>query len=137
MTASAPPHGTVLVVEDEPAVRELVVAVLKELGFLPLEAAAGLAGLNILRAAPKIDLLIADIGLPDINGREMAAQARSLRPGLKILFMTGHAAAGDALEPGMALISKPFPLDALAAQVTRMIEEKASLCEQKEAKKLF
>ena len=94
----------------------------KELGFLPLEAAAGLAGLEILRAAQKIDLLVADIGLPDINGLEMVARARSLRPGLKILFMTGYGEAGEALEPGMALIAKPFPLDALAAQVRIMLE---------------
>lgn len=122
MTPSAPQHGTVLVVEDEPAVRELVVIKLKELGFSPLEAAAGLAGLHILHTPQDIDLLIADIGLPDIDGREMAAQARSLRPELKILFMTGHTNIGRALEPGMALLAKPFSLDALAAQMRMMLE---------------
>ena len=122
MSTSTPQHGTVLVVEDEPAVRELVVAVLEELGFLPLEAASGLPGLEILRANQDIDLLIADIGLPDINGQELAAQARSLRPGLKILVMTGHAGAWDALEPGMALLTKPFSLDALATQIRMTLE---------------
>ena len=116
MTRSAPQDGTVLVVEDEPAVRELVVAVLEDLGFLPLEAASGLAGLEILRATQDIDLLIADLGLPDISGQELAVRARSLRPGLKILVMTGHT-AWEAPAPGMALIIKPFSLDALATQI--------------------
>lgn len=122
MTAGPRQHGTVLIVEDEPSVREVVVTALADLGFSPLAAADGLAGLKILRAAPKIDLLIADIDLPGMNGVEMVTAARSLRPGLKVLFMTGYPETGGPLEPGMEMITKPFSFDALAAQIGDLLE---------------
>jgi CheY-like chemotaxis protein len=122
MTAGALRQGTVLIVEDEPSVRELVVAALADLGFSPLAAADGLAGLKILRAAQKIDLLIADIGLPGMNGRELVTEARSLRPGLKVLFMTGYPETGAPLEPGMEMIIKPFSHDTLATQIGDLLE---------------
>jgi CheY-like chemotaxis protein len=115
-------HGTMLVVEDDPSVRELVVAVLKDLGFSPLAAADALAGLKILRAAAPIDLLITDIGLPGMNGQEMVKRARALRPGLKILFMTGYDETDDPLEPGSELIAKPFSIDALALQIGQLLK---------------
>ena len=78
----------------------------------------------ILEAAARIDLLVTDIGLPGLNGRQVAEFARRSRPGLKVLFMTGYAetAASSAfLEAGMEIISKPFAMDKLAAKVRELI----------------
>jgi PAS domain S-box-containing protein len=120
--------GVVLVVEDEPVVRGLIVELLAELGYDVLQADDGPSGLRILQSRRHIDLLITDIGLPGLNGRQIADAARTLRPSLKVLFMTGYAenAAGAAgfLDAGMAIITKPFSMDQLAARVRALAEEK-------------
>ncbi|MFT8246136.1 PAS domain-containing protein [Roseomonas sp. BN140053] len=117
---------TVLVVEDEPVVRGLMLEVLHELGYRALEAADGLAELDILRSRRRIDLLLTDIGLPGLNGRQLAEAAREARPGLKVLFMTGYAEnatlASGFLEPGMAMITKPFAMEHMATRVREMME---------------
>jgi PAS domain S-box-containing protein len=120
-------HGeVVLVVEDEAAVRDLVVEVLRDLGYRMLEAADGPTGLKILQSKTRIDLLVTDIGLPGLNGRQVADAARLSRPDLKVLFMTGYAEnatiANSVLEPGMQMITKPFPVEALATRARWMIE---------------
>jgi len=115
----------VLVVEDEDIVRLFVVEVLKDLGYLALEAVDGASGLRILQSAQRIDLLVTDVGLPDINGRQVADTARVNRPDLKILFMTGYAesAAGSSfLSNGMKIIAKPFTMDSLAAKIRETIQ---------------
>jgi len=128
MTAA---HGTdageiVLVVEDEPVVRSLIVETLGELGYRAMEAADGPRGLEILQSDRRIDLLVTDIGLPGINGRQMVETARLVRPDLKVLFMTGYAEnaalASGFLEHGMTMITKPFAMEALAARIRGMIE---------------
>ena len=117
---------TVLVIEDEDSVRELVVEVLNDLGYRALEAARrpGRAARSCSRGE-RIDLLVTDVGLPGMNGRQVAEAARALRPGLKVLFITGYAEnaamAHGFLEPGMELMTKPFAVDALAARVREMI----------------
>ena len=120
-------HGErVLVVEDDDTVRALVVEVLGELGYGTWEAPDGLAGLRIVQSDARIDLLVTDVGLPGLNGRQLADQARSTRPALKVLFMTGYAenAAFGAghLEPGMQMITKPFAVDGLANKIRSIIE---------------
>jgi nitrogen-specific signal transduction histidine kinase/CheY-like chemotaxis protein len=128
-TAPAIPRAhageTILVVEDEAAVRALVVEVLTELGYHVLEAEDGPEGLKVLVSDARIDLLVTDVGLPGINGRQLADAARDRRRGLKVLFMTGYAGkdadAGDFLEAGMELITKPFAVDDLAQRVRAMI----------------
>jgi PAS domain S-box-containing protein len=116
----------VLVVEDEPVVRGLIVDVLEELGYRAIEAEDGNKGLEILQSSRKIDLLVTDIGLPGLNGRQVADGGRSVRPGLKVLFMTGYAEnaalASGFLEPGMAMITKPFAMDVLASRIREIIE---------------
>ncbi len=116
----------VLVVEDEPAVRELVLDVLADLGYRTLAAIDGPSGLKILQSEEPIDLLVTDVGLPGLNGRQLADAARLRRPDLKILFMTGYAenAAinGGFLDAGMELITKPFAIDALSQKVRTIIE---------------
>ena len=116
----------VLVVEDESAVRELVVDVLQELGYRAVEASDGGAGLKLLESEMRVDLLVTDIGLPGLNGRELADAARKHRPDLKVLFMTGYAenatVANGFLDPGMQMMTKPFAIDALATRIRDMIE---------------
>jgi PAS domain S-box-containing protein len=116
---------TVLVVEDEPVVRGVILEMLHEEGYRTLEAVDGPSGLRILRAYERVDLLITDVGLPGMNGRQLADQARETRPGLKILFITGYAesvAISDGfLQPGMEMITKPFDLDHLSRQIRAMV----------------
>ncbi len=117
---------TVLVVEDEAAVRILVTETLDELGYSAIEAVDGPSGLRILQSDARIDLLITDIGLPGLSGRELAEAARIGRPDLRVLFMTGYAdnatvGSSAALKPGMSIISKPFALDALSRKIRAMI----------------
>ena len=118
-------NETVLVVEDEFVVRELIVEVLKELGYSTLEADEGPAALKILDSKQRIDLVISDIGLPGLNGRQIIDAARETRPLLKVLFMTGYAEnaaiAAGFLEPGMAMITKPFAMEALATRIREML----------------
>jgi PAS domain S-box-containing protein len=117
----------VLVVEDEAIVRLLIVELLGELGYHALEAADGPAALRILQSSQRIDLLVSDIGLPGLNGRQLADAAREKRPDLKVLFMTGYAesAAGKSfLEPRMELIAKPVTMDVLAVKICEMIESR-------------
>ncbi|GLK78371.1 PAS domain-containing sensor histidine kinase [Methylopila turkensis] len=117
---------TVLVVDDEPTVRMLVTEVLEDLGYAAIEAADSVAGLRVLQSDVRIDLLVTDVGLPGgMNGRQMADAGRAARPGLKVLFITGYAenAALNSghLEPGMAVLTKPFVVDALGARIREMI----------------
>lgn len=124
---SPEPGATVLVVEDEPIVRGLVVEVLTDLGYHALEAADGNSGLAILQSKRRIDLLITDVGLPGLNGRQIADAARAFRPNLKVLFMTGYAEnatiAAGFLEPGMAMITKPFAMAVLASRIQESIDK--------------
>lgn len=117
---------TVLVVEDEAAVRMLVVEVLQELGYSVLEAVDGNTALPYLQGTQRIDLLVSDIGLPGINGRQLAEIARAHRPELRVLFITGYApnaeVRGDFLAPGMDMLAKPFSIDMLGAKVRQLIE---------------
>jgi CheY-like chemotaxis protein len=121
---------TVLVIDDDPTVRLLMVDLLVEAGYRVLEAADGPAGLQIFRAAPRIDLLLTDVGLPGgMNGRQVADAARVVRPELLVLFITGYAetsvVGNGHLDPGMQVITKPFGMDALAKKVRDMIDSKA------------
>ncbi len=117
---------TVLIVEDEAAVRMLIVETLEELGYAAIEAADGPTGLAILQSNRRVDLLVTDVGLPGLNGRQVADAARLRRPDLKVLFITGfagNAAVGNGmLEAGMEILTKPFAMDALAAKLRAMIE---------------
>jgi PAS domain S-box-containing protein len=119
---------TVLVIEDEPVVRSLIVEVVGDLGFAALEATDGPSGLEVLQSSQRIDLLITDVGLPGLNGRQVADAARLLRPGLKVIFMTGYAenaaSAQGFLEPGMTMVTKPFAMDVLAAKIRATIEDR-------------
>jgi PAS domain S-box-containing protein len=124
---------TVLVVEDEPVVRGVIVEMLQDQGFRALEAVDGPSGLRLLRLNQRIDLLVTDVGLPGMNGRQLADQAREMRPDLKILFITGYAEnvaiAKGFLQPGMEMITKPFDLDKLSQRVREMVAAQPSTAE--------
>jgi signal transduction histidine kinase/PAS domain-containing protein len=118
---------TVLVVDDEPTVRMLVSDILEELGYVAIEAADSVAGLKVLQSDARIDLLVTDVGLPGgMNGRQMAEAARVTRPDLKVLFITGYAEnsvlGNGRLAPGMAVMTKPFPVEMMASRIKQMIE---------------
>ncbi len=118
---------TILVVDDEPTIRHLIDEVLDDAGYTVIHASDGASGLKVLQSGARIDLLITDVGLPNgMNGRQVADAARALRPGLKVLFITGYAenaAVGNGhLDPGMELLTKPFSMAALAGKVAEMMK---------------
>jgi PAS domain S-box-containing protein len=118
---------TVLVVEDDPSVRLTVVEVLRDLGYRAIEAVDGRSAIPILESRQRIDLMVSDVGLPGMNGRQIAEIARAMRPDLQVLFITGYAenarVRGGFLGPGMQMITKPFAVDALATKIRDMISE--------------
>jgi hypothetical protein len=118
---------SILIIDDEPTIRMLMMEVLEEAGYVVMEAGDGAAGLKILQSDARIDLLITDVGLPGgLNGRQVADAARMNRPDLKVLFITGFAEnaalAHGHLGSGMHLIAKPFVMAAFANKVAEIIE---------------
>jgi len=129
IVTSSAPHGhgeRVLVVEDDATVRMLVREVLEELQYHAVEFADPLAAVPYLKSGERIDLMICDVGLPGMNGRELAETARDHRPELPILFITGYAEnaaiRSDFVGANMSMVTKPFSLDELAAKVSQMID---------------
>ena len=128
---AAPPtaaHGeTVLIVDDERTVRMLVVEVLADLGYATIEAAESGAALAVLRSPRRIDLLVTDVGLPGLNGRQLADAARNLRPALKVIFITGYAEGAGVghgqLDTGMHVLTKPFALDTLTHKIRHILQD--------------
>lgn len=123
---AAPGQATVLVVDDEPAIRMMIVDVLEDLGYLMIEADDAAAGLAMLRSGQTIDLLITDVGLPGgMNGRQMADAGREMRPDLKVLFITGYAEAAimgsGQFGQGMQVLPKPFAMKLLAERVSTLL----------------
>lgn len=122
-----PPVDTprVLLVEDEAFLRELVMEGLQEAGFSVLEASDGTSGVQVLQSDQRIDLLLSDIKLPDIDGYQVAEAARTLRPGVKVILMTGYAPS--PLPPALQsvvyrVLQKPFSLESLPHMVTAALE---------------
>ncbi|WP_200625877.1 response regulator [Pseudomonas sp. LAM2023] len=115
----------VLVVEDDPDVRQLLCQALRENGCACHSAANASDGLKVLRSTRHVDLLLTDVGLPGMNGRQLAEIARNLRPSLSVLFITGYAETAMArdgfLEAGMHLLGKPFELQALQTLVNQIL----------------
>lgn len=117
---------TVLVIDDEPTIRMLVVDILKGLGYAALEASDGPSGLRFLESEAKINLLITDVGLPGgMNGRQVADAARVLRPDLQVLFITGYAENmllnHGTLDPGTQVLTKPFTIDAMTSRIIGLL----------------
>ncbi|KAK0357073.1 hypothetical protein LTR94_002294 [Friedmanniomyces endolithicus] len=116
----------ILVVEDEPAVRQFSVDALTELGYQVLEADGAVAALQLIDAHPEISLLFTDIVMPDINGRKLADEAQRRRPELKVLYTSGYTrnavVHNGVIDPGVELIGKPFTIEQLATKVRNVLE---------------
>lgn len=125
-TGQAHAGGNILVVEDEPSVREVVVSVLADLGYSYAEAGDADEALALLDGKQHFDLMISDVGLPGMNGRQLAEIAMDRRPGLKVLFVTGYAeqaaVRNGLLGEGMQMITKPFVIDELASRIRAILQ---------------
>jgi CheY-like chemotaxis protein len=121
---------TVLVVDDDATVRMLIAEVLRESHYHLLEAVDGPSALKLLEARPqRIDLMVTDVGLPGgMNGRQLADAARQMRPDLRVLFITGYAenavVGNGHLDPGMAVLAKPFAMSSFANKVREILEDR-------------
>ena len=119
---------TILVVEDEPALRELIQTVLRDNGFTVLAAPSPAEALSISRGHAKaIQLLLTDVVLPEMNGSEMAKELKRERPELKVLFMSGYASHfvmhQEALDAETRFLEKPFHPRMLLKRVREILDE--------------
>jgi PAS domain S-box-containing protein len=119
---------SILLVDDEVGLRSLMAEALRDAGCRVLEAGSGPDGLEMIQSRVKIDLLLTDIGLPGLNGRQLADAMQQIRPGIPILLITGYA--GTALDeaeiaPGMEVMLKPFGLDVLCRRVGALLSAEA------------
>jgi len=116
----------ILVVEDEDRVRHFAVDALRELGYTVLSASNGFDGLDIIRDQPRLSLLLTDIVMPRMNGRQLADEARQILPGLRVLYTTGYTrnavVHNGILDPGVALLAKPFTIAQLALRVRAILD---------------
>jgi CheY-like chemotaxis protein len=126
-----PDRRRVLIVDDEPVLRSLLVEIVQDLGFLTLDAGGGPEALQVLQRLLPIDLLITDVMMPVMNGRQLAVAARRLQPGLEVLFITGYVDEtirdSGLLDAGMRLLKKPFTQAALAAKISAAMKEREAL----------
>ncbi|KTT36481.1 ATP-binding protein [Pseudomonas rhizoryzae] len=115
----------VLVVEDEPGVRLLIVEVLRDLGYTALEAEDAPTALALLEREPQLDLVVSDVGLPGVTGRELVEEIRRQRPGIAVLLVTGYAEeAMDVqrfLGRDMQLLQKPFTIEVLSERIEQLL----------------
>jgi signal transduction histidine kinase/ActR/RegA family two-component response regulator len=120
-TPAGGPDTIILVVEDEAQVRAMTVDALRDLGYTVLQAGGGAEALEVLAAAPRIHLLLTDIVMPGMNGRQLAERIEVLRPGTRVLFTTGYTrnavVHNGMLDAGVAFLPKPFTVDQLARKV--------------------
>lgn len=121
------PCEVILVVEDEERVRRLTTQSLRELGYTVYHAGSAAAALRVLGANDSITLLFTDIVMPEVDGRQLADEARRRNPQLKVLFTTGFTRNAmmhnGALDPNVHLIVKPFSLMQLAAKVRHVLDQ--------------
>ena len=124
------PHGseTILLVEDEEVVRKLAVRILKRQGYTVLEGSHGNEAIDVCKQHKgPVHLLLTDVVMPQMSGRELAERITSIRPGIKILYMSGYTdntiAHHGILDKGMNFIQKPFTVDGLARKVREVLDK--------------
>jgi PAS domain S-box-containing protein len=130
MITQVPPRSTgesVLLVEDEEALRTVLAAGLETSGFTVRTARSGAEALALVRSRPdeRIDVLVTDIAMPGMNGLELSTQLRRVRPDLGIVYMSGYSEAllrGRGLEPRAIVVDKPFSTDALALRIRSVLD---------------
>ncbi len=123
----ANPGSIILVVEDEEGVRRLTVDALRDLNYTVIHASSGVDALKIFEESDQhISLLLTDVVMPQLTGKQLVDRARAIRPDLKTLFMTGYTrnsiVHNGVIDPGVQLISKPFTLEQLARKVRECVE---------------
>jgi len=125
-TAQAKDGEVILVVEDDEKIRYLSVEALRDFGYTIVQAGDATQALAILAVQSRIDLLFTDIVMPHMNGRQLADRARESRPDLKVLYTTGFTrnavVHNGVLDPGVALIAKPFTIDQLVVKVRLVLD---------------
>jgi len=125
--AAAGGSETVLLVEDEESVRELVRETLKTRGYRVIEASDGIAGMRVSEEYPgNIEILITDVVMPGMSGRELAKRVAAARPNIRVLYLSGYTEDAiiheGALEPGTGFLQKPFTLQVLARKVREVLQ---------------
>ncbi len=123
---------TVLLVEDEDSVRTMTARILRQTGFVVLEASDGDAALETLEAyGGSLDLILTDVVMPGVGGLELADRAARLRPGMPVMFMSGYterevAGRGEG-RPGTLLLNKPFRAGELVAAVRKVLDARPAV----------
>ena len=129
--AGSPARATILLVEDEDALRETTSRILTRAGYSVLAADGGAEAIGIAQTHPdRIDLLLTDVIMPEMMGNEVAARIRAVRPDIPVLYMSGSAqpvlAEHGTLEPGVTMIEKPFSsrelLDRVSARLHQQVD---------------
>lgn len=122
MEISEPPRGVVLVADDEPGVRALARRILEGGGYGVIEAGNGVEALAVMESKQRVDFLIADLDMPVMRGEEMAKKIRTLRPDMRVLYVTAHSELLFKERPelidGEAFLDKPFTMRGLLEAVS-------------------
>ena len=122
-------HPVVLVVDDEPPIRAIERRLLEQVGYRVIEASGAAEALAVLHDGKPIDLLVADLDMPEVSGDEMVRRIRSLRPDLKVLYVTGHIDRlmdSRPLWDGESFLDKPFSMNGLVEAVALLIYGRVS-----------
>ena len=114
----ATPRGKVLVVEDVVLIRMATVDMIEQIGFAAIEASDGAEALALLQQDSAIDILLTDLGLPGMNGRQLVEEARRLKPGLKVIIASGYSTEPGAEPDDVVRLIKPFDLNQLRRALT-------------------
>lgn len=119
----------ILIVEDDASVRNVTISMVRELGYSVIHAPNASEALVEIKSNPAITLLFTDIVMPDINGRQLADQAKLLNPSLRVLYTTGYSrnaiVHNGILDAGVQLLPKPFTLEALSHKLRDVLDKLA------------
>jgi CheY-like chemotaxis protein len=118
----------ILLVEDDPLMRGMATAALRELGYTVLDCDGAATALTVLDSRTDVTLLFTDVVMPEVNGKRLAEEALRRRPGLKVLYATGYTpnavVHGGVLDAGVELLTKPFTLEQLATKVKAVLNRR-------------
>ena len=121
---------TILVVDDEPEIRKLVAAMLTKGGYRVFSADSGETAIRLFKNNPDTDLLLTDVVAPGMSGPMIADQIAALKPGIKVLFMSGYDGTQVVqkyiLEKGYSLLIKPFTMEQLEQKVNGVLAKTAT-----------
>jgi two-component system, cell cycle sensor histidine kinase and response regulator CckA len=118
---------TILLVEDEELLRHVLAEMLGDLGYRVLSARDGQQALEMSKKhAATFDMLITDVLMPDLDGMKLAVSLRSMRPDIKVLFISGGEDDSTELPPGMARLQKPFTIKMLSQKVRQLLDPEAA-----------